>query len=297
MIRNLRMNVAVRFARDTWVRNANMNVEIYSPPDAQALVMRMTQGMPTLTLEGIINADRGEYTLAGRQFELTTGSVTFLGEPEPDPMLQLSAQHEVPQRGREALIILINIGGFLSQPRITLSSNAPTPIPESDLISYLAFGRSTSSLVALDGSGVTGDAAGGLGALAQQQLAGLGLGALTESLVKGLEEQARKARLDVFRVRPATLPSELSFNNYFQNVLRGTEIEAGSYVTPRLFVAADGRATGDWPGIRAEYETPTGFSWITTWQPRYLPSQPSLVERDATQTRVFGAFMYWTKRF
>jgi translocation and assembly module TamB len=297
MMNNLQVDVGVRIARDTWVRNRTMNVEIYTPSDVDALHVHMDNAAQSLTLEGTINADRGEYEVAGRQFQLTTGSVTFLGTTTLDPLLQLSAQYEVPRRGQEALAILINIGGYLRAPRLTLSSNAQPPLPQSDLISYLAFGRTSTSLMSPEGSGIAG---GGLGFIAQQQLAGLGLGAFTDVLVRGFEEQGARAGLDVFRIHPGTVPDELNFGGYFQNLLRSTQFEAGKYITPHLFAAAEGRTTRTLPGLRLEYETRGGFSWRTTWEPRYKPINPSLAEitaANAQQVRVLGTFFFWTRRF
>jgi translocation and assembly module TamB len=298
IFRNLQMDVGVTIARGTWVRNSSANVEIYTPGDVDPLHVRVNNAKQAITLEGTVNADRGEYTLAGRTFKLTTGSVTFLGTDDLDPMLQLSAQYEVPRRSSEALTILINVGGYLYEPRITLSSNAQPPLAQSDLISYLAFGRTSTSLLSPEGSGIGG---GDLGIIAQQQLAGLGLGAFTDGLIRGFEKQGAHAGLDVFRIHPGTLPDELSFGGYFQNMLRSTQVEAGEYITPRLFAALEGHTNLTVPGLRLEYETRHGFSWRATWEPRYLPIKPSLVDLSAAtlaqQTRVLGLFLFWVRRF
>src|SRR5690606_17315179 len=121
------------------------------------------------------------------------------------------------------------------------------PLPQSDLLSYLAFGEPSTSLLSpssslLAGGGGGGGGAGGLGAMASQQLAGLGLGALTAELVNDVEEAGDRAGLDVLRVSPADdLPEEVVFGGAFENILRGTEIEAGKYFSRRLFVSAQGR--------------------------------------------------------
>ena len=294
ILRNLQADIGIRVARDTWVRSPTANVEVYTPDDAGPVRLRIDNARQAIVLEGTINADRGEYSLAGRPFALTTGSITFLGNPDPDPLLQLSAQYHVARRNREALIILINVGGYLSEPRITLSSNAQPPLPESDLISYLAFGRSSSSLVDQGGSGLTG---GELGFLAQQQLTGLGLGAFVDASVSGLEAQGTRAGLDVFRVRPAPMPDELNFGGYFQTMLQGMEVEAGKYLTPRLFLSAQGRTSGTLPGLRLEWQRADGFSWDASWESSYLPQQPSLADVQATRTRVLGTFLRWNRRF
>jgi hypothetical protein len=250
----------------------------------------------------MINADRGEYTFSGRVFELTTGSAVFLPGTALDPLVQLTANYEVAQPGREALIIQIHVTGSMSEPRISLESSGEPPLSESDLLSYLAFGRSSSGLLSLGGSGLSGGgsgAGGGIGALAQQQLASLALGAMLDEAVADIERQGSRAGFDVFRVHPADLPAELAFSGQFGNFLRGTEVVVGKYVSPRFFVAAEGRTTTEtWPGFRVEYIGRGGFSWTTTWEPRYLPIQPALdSDRTARSTRSFGSFFVWTRRF
>jgi hypothetical protein len=297
-LENTPLDVWVWIQRDTWLRNTVMNVEIYTPADADALHVTIDPNTLEFVLEGAINSDRGDYTFAGREFKLSTGSVTFLPEQGKDPILQLSARHEVPRRGREALTILIAISGTLSAPRLTLSSNVEPPIPESDLLSYVAFGRESSQLLTGEGSGVVGDALGGLGMLAEQQLGALGLGALTQAFFSNIEAEGMQAGLDVFRLRPTALPDELNFAGYFKNLARTVDVEAGEYLTPQLFVAVQGPiGAGALPGARVEYLTQRGFSWITTWEPRFLPIAPTLEDVTADRTRVFGSIFQWSRRF
>ena len=216
--------------------------------------------------------------------------------------LPSSLAHTIATCAREPLVIQINIGGYLSEPRITLSSTSQPPLSQSDLLSYLAFGRSSSALLQPGGSGLTGgqDGGGELGALATQQLAGVALGAVVDDLVSDLEREATRAGLDVIRISPADdLPEELVFQGTLSNILRGTEIEAGKYFSRRWFVAGQGRPSGDtWPGLVLEYRTPGGFLWRTTWEPRYLPREPSLAtDQTVDPNRVFGSFLIWERRF
>jgi hypothetical protein len=118
-----------------------------------------------------------------------------------------------------------------------------------------------------------------------------------ESAVRELEMGAmRDLGLDVFRVTPADLPSEL-FTGRYSDVLRGTEVEAGRYISPRLFVAAQARAGLNRPGIRMEYWTPRGFQVRASWQPRFLPTEPTLLDDDPRSGGVFGAFLFREWRF
>jgi translocation and assembly module TamB len=296
LMSRLDLDVLVRIERDTWVRNSVMNVEVYTPEDAGALRVTTDPITHELLFEGVINADRGDYSFAGREFELTTGSVTFVGGL-PDPLLQLSARHEVPRRGREALVILIAIGGTLAEPKLSLSSNVQPPIAESDLLSYLAFGRESGSLLMDEGSGIMGDALGGLGVLAEQQLAGLGLGALSQGIFSNLERRGTAAGLDVFRVRPNARPDELNFAGY-QNVFESLQIEAGEYLNNELFLSAKAQpGAGGVPSLGLEWKRPDGFSWVTTWQHRFLPPVPALDVVDPRRTRAFATFLLWERRF
>jgi translocation and assembly module TamB len=298
LLANLRVGVDVQISRNSWLRNTDANIEIYTPAGVP-LSIEVDQRDRALTLEGSIQTDRGEYTYAGRRFEVESGSIIFLGTPELNPLLQILARYEVPQPRGEALAILITIGGTLAEPTIRLESNAQPPIAETDLISYLAFGRSSSSLQVQGGSGVSGEGAGaGLGALATQKLAGVALGALMEDVIGDLESSGmNELGLDVFRISPAELPDELALEEG-GNVFKSTELEAGKYLTPRIFVAGQGRPTRALPGVRFEYRTPRGFVWTTSWQPRYLPSTPTFdLDREAVQTRVFGSFLLWEWRY
>lgn len=301
LLENLTLDVALRVDRNTWVRNTSGNVEIYTPEEAGPLHLRMDRRTQTLTLEGVINADRGEYTFAGRTFQLTTGSMTFLGGPEINPLLQLAAQYDVRRPEQEALIIQIHVLGDLQHPRIVLESNAQPPLPESDLISYLAFGHTSGSLMDVSGTSITGGAGralGGLTAIAQQQLGPLAVGASVDQAVSQLERQAGRAGLDVFRIHPGEIPDEFAFQNYFSNLVRGTQYEAGKYLTRRFFAGLSGDFNSA-PGLSLEYQTRGGFSWRTTWLPIYLPAQPTLsvANQNSTQARSFGTFFFWTRRF
>jgi hypothetical protein len=74
-------------------------------------------------------------------------------------------------------------------------------------------------------------------------------------------------------------------------------MEAGVYLGPRLFVAAQARPTRSYPGIRLEYRTRRDFEWSASWSPRYVPIVPTLREPQAEQVGVFGSFLFKEWRF
>jgi translocation and assembly module TamB len=299
LLQNLQVHVRVNIEPDTWARNTQLNVEIFTPPDEEPLLVHMDNVHQVPTLEGVIHADRGEYAVAGRSLQLSTGSATFLGGPTMDPLIELTARYQVQRRGLEALVIEVHVDGNLSKPRVTLQSNAQPPLAQSDLLAYLAFGQPASSLTSSQSTAAAVGNGGlsGLPALAQQQIASLAIGASVDEAMAGLERRGTRAGLDVFRVHAGELPAEAAFEGYFQNIVRGTEVEAGKYIADRFFVAARGR-TSTYPGLSLEYQTRIGLTWRGTWEPRYLPMEPSLATpENASQVRSLGLILLWSKRF
>jgi translocation and assembly module TamB len=301
LLDNLRVDVAVNVARDTWVRNTDMNVEIYTPPDAGTLRVVLDQAAGEVGLLGSLNTDRGEYEAFGRRFTLTRGGVTFQGGPTIDPLLHVIAVHEVRLPGRESFDIRVHVGGTLNRPTLSLESDAQPPLSQTDLLSYLAFGASSTSLLQQQGSSLSGQSgaggglAGGVAALATRQLAGIALDGVIDELES---DAARQVGVDVFRITPADLPPELAFGG-FDNVLLGTEVEVGKYFARRWFVAGQARPTFVRPGARVEYVTARGFRWTLSYEPRFLPREPSFdpaAEEPRTRGTI-GMFLRWVRRY
>lgn len=298
LIENLEVALRVQVDRDVWLRSTEANVEIYTPAEVGPLSVRY-EPRGRLDLEGTINTDRGEYEFMSRRFVLTRGAINFVGGSWLDAIVQLAAEHEVQVPGREAFSIRVVLGGQVLDPTITLESSAQPPISQTDLMSYLTFGREASTLLqaqgsALSGAGtVSGELVGSVAAMATQQMAAVAL----ETVVNDLErDAARGLGLDVMRITPADLPDEL-FTGQYLDVLRGTEIEVGSYAMPRLFIGGQARLSLARPGVRAEYLTPRGFRWVTSWRPRYLPSEPTLAQREPERASIFGMFLFRDWRF
>jgi hypothetical protein len=196
---------------------------------------------------------------------------------------------------REAINIKILIGGTLKNPQIALESDAQPPIPQSDLLSYLAFGRSSSSLLQLEGTGLgAGDNVVGAGAaLASRQLAAVALGVFADQLSG---EAARSMGVDVFNIAPADIQSDVG------SFLRATEIEFGKYIKAHTFASVQLRpdpAALRRPGLLLQHRFGglKGYSLETSLQPRYLLREPSLDPQAPTTTSVFSLFLIRNWRF
>lgn len=299
LLANLRMDLGLRVDRDTWVRSQDANVEIYSEGDLRVVVDRRRQA---LALDGVVNTDRGEYEFLGKRFQVKRGAVQFIGTQEINPLLQITGEYEVKQASRPALAIRIVIGGTLNSPRLTLETDAQPPISQSDLLSYLAFGSETGSLLQFGGSSLAGGTAGGglvgtSAALATRQLTGIALGVL----VNELEGQAaRSLGADVFTITPANVPPELASGNFgaLTTFLKGTQVEFGKYMTTRTFVGLQLQATTT-PGFRVQHQvgrTP-GLTLETTFQPRFFLPAPSLSQQEITKANALGVFLVRRWRF
>lgn len=291
LINNLRMDLSLAVDRDTWVRSTEANVEVFSDGD---LRINIDRRRGTLTLDGVVSTDRGEYEFMSKRFQLKRGSATFIGTQAINPLLQFTGEYEVKQATQQAIKIRILIGGTMLSPRLTLESDAQPPITQSDLLSYLAFGNESGSLLQFGGSSVSGSSAGGglvgtSAALATKQLAGVVLGIAVDEL-EGTG--ARSLGADVFNITPANIPTELASGQYgaFETFLRGTQIEYGKYFSTSTFVGLQLQAPT--PGFRVEHRFGNrGLSLESTFQPRFFLSEPSLAPQDLIKTNSFGLFL------
>ena len=298
---NLRMDVALDVSRDTWVRTQDANVEIFTPP-GRALSIQMDRRRGRIVLDGEVATDRGEYEFLSKRFQIRRGSAMFVGGPQIDPTLQITGEYEVRLAASQAIGIRVLIGGTLSNPRLALTSDAQPPLSQSDLLSYLAFGRTSSSLLQFEGSSLAGSGGGltnlaGAGAqLATQRLAAVALGVFVSEFESELAQSLGAAYVNV---TPADLYTELARGGELSGFFKGTELEVGKYTDANTFVAVqarlstfasnpDDRAV---PGIRVHRRLGKGFTLDASFAPRYVPQPSSLEQLTPKSTAVFGTFL------
>ena len=296
-LRGLKTSVVARIDRDVWVRSAEANVEIFTDGELQVAVNPVTGAV---TLDGIVATERGQYEFLSKRFNIVRGSATFLGTSDLNPLLQAVAEYQVRQTSNQALAIRLNIGGTLLRPRLSLESDAQPPIPQTDLISYLAFGSSSGSLLSQSGSGGTttgGALLGNAKALASRQLTALGLGAMLNSVEGGL---ARYLGADVLNITSTGVAPEVqNIFSGFGGFLLATELEYGRYfgtrsyavvtLTPANFAAKSGTISP--VGLRWEYRLPNNYRLETTFGPRFLLQSQTLDVQSANAFQNFGLFL------
>ena len=104
--------------------------------------LAITGRLNALSLDGQAALISGQAFLLNRPFRMRSGRVTFSG-PATDADIALSAQHQRP--GFEAII---DIGGTLRTPSVTMSSEPE--LPQDEIFARLLFDRSASSLSSLE---------------------------------------------------------------------------------------------------------------------------------------------------
>jgi autotransporter translocation and assembly factor TamB len=105
------------------------------------IVVTKTPGGPII-LRGDADTVRGFYEFQGRRFTLQRGgTVRFLGLPDLNPRIDVSAERVIPNTGVTARI---HLTGTARAPQITLTSNPP--LDEADILSLIVFNRSVNEL-------------------------------------------------------------------------------------------------------------------------------------------------------
>lgn len=287
LLANLRMDVAMMVDRDVFVRSRDANVEVYTDDPLRVGVNRAKR---SLLVDGVLLSDRGEYRFQSRIFQIRQGAATFINTPELNPTLQVTGEYDVQLPTREAFAIRIVISGTLAQPKIALESDAQPPISQTDLLSYLAFGRTSSSLLQQGGSGLTtgSNVVGAGAAFAAKQVGAAALGALTD---EAAGQAARSLGADVMNITPADVSLDAG------SFLRGTQIEFGKYLQTNTFLQLQVRpdpASLQRPGFQVShrFNTKTGYRIDASFEPRYLLKQPTLSTDQVPQTTsAFGLFL------
>jgi autotransporter translocation and assembly factor TamB len=287
LLSNLRMDVAMMVDRDVFVRSRDANVEVYTDDPLRVGVNRSKR---TFLVDGVLLSDRGEYRFQSRTFQIRQGAATFINAPQLNPTLQVTGEYEVQLPTREAFAIRIVISGTLEQPKIALESDAQPPISQTDLLSYLAFGRTSSSLLQQGGNGLTaGSGLVGAGAaFAAKQVGAAALGALTE---EAAGQAARSLGADVLNITPADVSLDAG------SFLRGTQIEFGKYLQTNTFLQLQVRpdpASLQRPGFELthRFDPQGGYELDVSFEPRYLLKQPTLATDQVPQTTsAFGLFL------
>jgi len=284
-LQNLRLDsMSLTMAQDSWLRGRELNVEM-----SGTLGVFWDRTERNMAFLGILDAVRGGYSVFGRQFQVQRGTVSFAGTPGINPDLDITAVNRVRDPNGDRLDIIANVEGSLLEPRVTLSSNSPFPLAESDLVSYLIFGRPSYAL----NQGQSGIAT---------QAADMFTGATT-SLAVGLFSSelgtvlAQDVGLDYLAITQGRTGGGGAAGS--RDPFSTTQIEIGQYLTESIFAALQWRPQGQsanqnrLASVRLETRLSDRWTLEGYWEDRGLRS--GLFGIGTTETnppKIYGFFLF-----
>jgi translocation and assembly module TamB len=209
------LNISVDAPRQILVKGRGLDAEL-----GGELRIRGTSASPSVS--GGFELLRGTFTLASSHLTFSQGTVTFNGaglQKKIDPTLDFVAQTQVVD-----VTATVRITGLADAPKIELSS---TPdLPQDEILARLLFGVSASQLTALQVVQI--------GAA----LASLGGGGGGFNPLEKIQKSLGLDRLTVSGGSSSGAPGSPANSN------TGPSIEAGRYVSSRVFVGVKESTTG-----------------------------------------------------
>ncbi len=138
----------VQMGESFWLRSSEANIQL----DGNVTVNKVRD---QYRYDGTLTAVRGSYALriggfVTREFTVDRGTVRYFGTPDLNAELDIEATHVVTAaETNEEIPVIARISGTMLQPRLELLSPPTVNRPglsQTELVSYLMFGRPTFSL-------------------------------------------------------------------------------------------------------------------------------------------------------
>jgi autotransporter translocation and assembly factor TamB len=172
--------ITVAMGPNVWLRSSEASIQIGGSIGLERA--KVGEGVPGLglALRGALTTQRGNYrfTVAHitRSFEIEEGAVTFTGEAEFNPRLDINALYEregydQSQGSASSPTVRLHVGGMLDRPTLTFSS-ADAKLSQSELMSYLITGQTHFALGDVQEGAVTSELVAGATAGLAQRVAG-----------------------------------------------------------------------------------------------------------------------------
>jgi translocation and assembly module TamB len=202
------------------------------------LAIAGTSAAPTIA--GSLAVVRGTFSLLGKDFTLTRGTIGFAGATPPDPVLDI-----VGEASSSDVTVQVLIGGTGSAPTVKLTSQPE--LPQDEILARLLFGSSLTQISPVQGLEL---------AQAAAQLAGGG----GPDILGTVRRQLGLDRLSIGSGSGfgSTVPSPGLVAPRQQQPQSGglgaTTLSAGKYVAPGLYVGVEQGASAGSSAVRVERE-------------------------------------------
>jgi len=152
-LNNLQGEIKVRIPRNTWIRNDDMRIELSGD-------VELIKHKDFYELFGTIDVVRGQYNLLGKVFVVQSGTISFQGGQEINPILNIQAVYSFRDSFRNKRNLGIDVTGDVDNLVIKFDLDG-SELNEGDALSYIVFGRALNELSTSEQSNInTSDLAG-----------------------------------------------------------------------------------------------------------------------------------------
>jgi len=278
-------DLELEMGSDVWLRSNEANIQL-------AGSARLTKQRDQYLVSGTLQAVRGTYRLkvgpVSREFVVTDGTVRYFGTPDQDAALDIRAKHvahPVPtqtQRNPEDITVVAHIGGTLLVPKVTLEAEK-RELSQTEIISYLLFGKSSGDLAA-DPGGIADQRA-----VLQSALAILS-GEIEQTIVSG------GVPVDYVEIRPG--------GGGQGTVLSPWNVAVGRQLGPKTFIVVNaGFCAGGPVGVQNMLGLSLQFRISPEWRTEasFAPVQTCSSDANATVVnqppRQVGLDLFWERRY
>ena len=278
--------LTVSMGPDVWLRSHEANIQLAGD---FTVAKEVESGTSRYRIDGELRAVRGTYRLTvgptSKEFRVTRGTVRFFGTPDLDPVLDIVAEHPVRAVQGNDIVVRAVISGTLLVPKLSLESDQRPPLSETEIVSYLLFGRPSFDLAS--GGGTAGS--GSEQAILQGALVGLAgvlSGQLEQTLVTDLG-----LPVDYIAIRPG--------GGTVGDIFGSARVEAGTQIGERTFLTLNAglcqvtRATAQALGASVEYRLARSWSLEASVEPTVQECRPvGFVIRPPVPYQV-GFDLFW----
>lgn len=142
----------------TGLRIANLDVVAgpdvwFATEEARAQLqgtLNLSSAGDDITIYGTLEGQQGTFNLrvgpVTRTFNIVEANIRFLGGPEPDPALDVTASRIVRTTQGGSVDVRARVTGTMSNPQLSLGTAEGVAVAQSEILSYVLFGRPTFAL-------------------------------------------------------------------------------------------------------------------------------------------------------
>lgn len=120
-------------AAPVYVRGKDLDIELESSVRVVTAPPGQAKGQPVLM--GTVRIRRGRINLSGQRFNFERGEISFNGEPEPNPALDIRLTHQYPEA-----TVVVEIRGTPKKPELVLTSDPPV-FDKAQIVSLILTGQ------------------------------------------------------------------------------------------------------------------------------------------------------------